>query len=72
MEESNVPPAAEPSEDQTPIGEYSLSLGDLPGVETPASADQPPVVELPVSADQMAVEKPSGFKDQLPGQGKLT
>lgn len=66
MEESSIPPAAGPSEDQTPTVESPPSLDDLPGIETPASADQPSVVELPVSADQLVVEKSAGSEDQLP------
>ncbi|KAM9627825.1 testis-specific expressed protein 55 [Morphnus guianensis] len=66
VEESSIPPAAEPSEDQTPIVESPPSLDDLPGVETPASADQPSVAELLVSADQLVVEKPPGSEGQLP------
>ncbi|XP_029876778.1 testis-specific expressed protein 55 [Aquila chrysaetos chrysaetos] len=66
VEESSVPPAAEPSEDQTPTVESPPSLDDLPGVETPACADQPSVAELLVSADQLVVEKPPGSEGQLP------
>lgn len=66
MEESGISPAAEPSEDQSPIVESPPSLDDLPGVETPASADQPSVVELLVSADELVVEKPPGSEGQLP------
>ncbi|XP_054075800.1 testis-specific expressed protein 55 isoform X2 [Rissa tridactyla] len=66
VDEPGIPPAAEPSEDQTHIVEPPPSLDDLPGVKTPASADQPSVVELPVSADQLVVEKPPGSDDQLP------
>ncbi|KAM6416366.1 testis-specific expressed protein 55 isoform 2-T2 [Pluvialis apricaria] len=66
VEGSSIPPAAEPSEDQTPIVESPASLDDFPGVKTPASADQPSVVELPVSANQLVVEKPLSSEDQLP------
>ncbi|KAK4832132.1 hypothetical protein QYF61_020809 [Mycteria americana] len=66
VEESSIPPAAEPFEEQTPIVESPPSLDDLPGVKTQASADQPSIVELPVSADQLIVEKPPGSEDQLP------
>ncbi|XP_075022963.1 testis-specific expressed protein 55 [Calonectris borealis] len=66
VEESSIPPAAEPSEDQVPIVECPPSLDDLPGVETPASADQRSVVELPASADQLVIEKTPGSENQLP------
>ncbi|KAM7127224.1 testis-specific expressed protein 55 [Ciconia maguari] len=66
VDESSIPPAAEPFEEQTPIVESPPSLDDLPGVKTPVSADQSSIVELPVSADQLIVEKPPGSEDQLP------
>ncbi|XP_025949745.1 testis-specific expressed protein 55 isoform X2 [Dromaius novaehollandiae] len=66
VEEPSTPPAAEPSEEQSPIVELPASLDDLSVVETPSSADQPPVVELPVSIEQLVVEKSPASEDQLP------
>ncbi|XP_075621494.1 testis-specific expressed protein 55 [Balearica regulorum gibbericeps] len=60
-EESSIPRAAEMSEGQAPIVEFPPSLDDLPGIKTPASADQPSVVELAVPADQLI-----GSENQLP------
>ncbi|KAJ7420548.1 hypothetical protein WISP_48103 [Willisornis vidua] len=67
VEEFGTPPAAEPSEDQTPIVESPPSLDVSPEVETPAPADQPSVVELAVSADQLVIKK---LPVTTPSQGK--